>query len=133
MDSPKLVRTDVAEFVRSEFEGNNSGYVPIGDRILVKVDEASGTTSGGVHLPDDTTYKLTMAAETGVIVAMGDAAFYWTFDRSRPWYGRKPRVGDHVYLERYAGRVVKGKDGVMYRVMDDRCLAAVDSEDYERG
>lgn len=120
MDSPKLVRTDVAEFVRSEFEGNNSGYVPIGDRILVKVDEASGTTSGGVHLPDDTTYKLTMAAETGVIVAMGDAAFYWTFDRSRPWYGRKPRVGDHVYLERYAGRVVKGKDGVMYRVMDDR-------------
>jgi co-chaperonin GroES (HSP10) len=125
---PKLVRTELAEFVRTEFTGNTSGYVPIGDRVLVKVDEAATTTSGGVYLPDDTTYKMTMAAETGVIVAMGDAAFYWTFDRSKDWYGRKPKIGDHVYLERYAGRVIKGKDGTMYRVMDDRCIAAL-SED----
>jgi co-chaperonin GroES (HSP10) len=126
---PILLRTEVAEFVRSEFTGNTSGYIPIGDRILVKVDEAAATTSGGVYLPDDITYKMTMAAETGVIVAMGDAAFYWTFDRSRLWHGYRPKVGDHVYLERYAGRVVKGKDSTLYRVMDDKCIACVSSED----
>lgn len=125
----KLLKTELAEFVRSEFTGNTSGYIPIGDRVLVKVDEAASTTSGGVYLPEETTYKMTMAAETGVIVAMGDAAFYWTFDRSREWYGSKPKVGDHVYLERYAGRVVKGKDSTMYRVMDDKCICCISNEE----
>ena len=124
----KLLKTELAEYTTVDFEGNTSGYVPIGDRVLVRVDEAAGTTSGGVHLPDELAYRMTMASETGVIVAMGDAAFHWTFDRSREWYGEKPKVGDHIYIERYAGRVVKGKDGTMYRVLDDRCVACIAME-----
>lgn len=123
---PKLVKTDLAEYVRSEESQNNSGYHPIGDRILIKVDESAMMTSGGVHLPDEIVYKQSMAAETGVIVAIGDAAFHWTFDRTREWHGRKPQVGERVYVERYAGRLLKGNDGRMYRVMDDKCVAAIE-------
>lgn len=125
---PKVLRTMDAEYIKGQFIGNFSGYTPIGDRILVKVDESAAVTSGGIHLPDDVAYKQTMSSETGVIVAMGDAAFVWTFDRARAWQGYRPKTGDRVYIERYAGRVIKGKDGTMYRVIDDKCCAAVESE-----
>jgi co-chaperonin GroES (HSP10) len=102
-----------AEYIKGQFNGNNSGYTPICDRILVKVDESASVTAGGVHIPDETAYKMTMASETGVIVSMGDAAFIWSFDRSRSWEGYRPKIGDRIYIERYAGRVIKGKDGIM--------------------
>ena len=122
----KLIRTDYAEYVRSESSENTSGYVPIGDRILLKIDESVVKSSGGVWFTDEQVYKQSMAAETGVIVAKGEAAFRWTFDKSREWYGRVPEVGERVYVERYAGRLLKGKDDHMYRVMDDRCIAAIE-------
>lgn len=129
--TPKILRTMDADYIKGEFAGNHSGYTPIGDRVLIKVDESAEKTSGGIVLPDETVYKMTMASETGVIVDMGDAAFKWTFDRTREWYGYRPKVGDRVYIERYAGRVIKGKDNTMYRVLDDKCCAAVESESIE--
>jgi co-chaperonin GroES (HSP10) len=123
---PRLLRTELGEFEQNQSAVNDSGYQPIGDRVLIKVDNAASTSSGGVHLPDDVVYKQTMAAETGIIVALGDAAFKWTFDRSREWYGYRPEVGNRVYVERYAGRILKGKDGVWYRLMDDTCVAGIE-------
>jgi chaperonin GroES len=125
---PKLLRTDVGEFEQSQSAENNSGYQPIGDRILIKVDESAAKTSGGVFLTDEMVYKQTMASETGIIVAIGDAAFYWSFDRTHEWHGHRPQVGDRVYVERYAGRILKGNDGVWYRVMDDKCVAAIEQK-----
>lgn len=122
----KLLRTDLADYRISEYTGNKSGYVPIGDRVLVLVDISSDITAGGVHLPEDVTYRHTMASETGVIVALGEAAFKWNFDRTREWYGIKPKVGDRVYIERYGGKVIRGKDEKMYRILDDKCVAAIE-------
>lgn len=123
---PKLIRTELGEYIKPETAENGSGYNPIGDRVLIKVDESASRTSGGVMLPDETVYKQTMAAETGIIVAIGDAAFHWTFDRTREWYGERPKIGDRVYVERYAGRILKGNDGIFYRLMDDKCVAAIE-------
>jgi chaperonin GroES len=66
-----------------------------------------------------------MAAETGVIVALGDDAFLWNGDRTRKWEGVKPKVGDRVYIQRYAGQVMLGEDSEFYRIMDANCIAAV--------
>ncbi len=124
----KVLKTVDAEYVKAEYSGNHSGYNPIGDRLLVQVDEASTKTVGGIHLPQDLQYRMTLSSETGVIIAMGDSAFKWTFDRTRDWEGYKPRVGDRVYIERYAGRVVKGVDGLLYRCIDDKCVACIETE-----
>ncbi len=123
---PKLLRTDLADYQISEYAGNKSGYIPIGDRLLILVDISADVTAGGVHLPEEISYRQTMASETGVIVAMGEAAFKWNFDRTREWYGIKPKVGDRVYIERYSGKVIRGKDQAMYRVIDDKCVGCIE-------
>jgi co-chaperonin GroES (HSP10) len=126
---PKLIKTELAEFKKSEYAGNKSGYFPIGDRILVKVDESAEQSSGGIHYPEELQERMTMASETGVIVALGETAFRWSFDRTREWSGRKPLVGERVYINRYAGKLLKGKDGILYRVMDDICVAAIELDE----
>lgn len=114
------------EFVPARFNGVNcSGYHPIGDHILVLPDQASDMSSGGIAIPAEAVERHTMAAETGVIVAIGDDAFLWNGDRTRKWEGTKPKAGDRIYMQRYSGQVMLGDDGEFYRVMDANCIAAV--------
>lgn len=124
---PKLLKSSQKhEFVPAKWNGVNcSGYQPIGDHIMVLPDKASNLTSGDIHLPAELVDRMTMAAETGVIVALGDDAFLWNGDRTRKWDGAKPKVGDRVYIQRYSGQVMLGEDGEFYRVMEQNCIAAV--------
>jgi chaperonin GroES len=122
-----LKTSSLAEFVKADYKGKNtSGYVPIGSHILVLPDKASEMTSGGIALTADQVDRQTMASETGVLVAVGSDAFLWSQDRARRWEGRKPQAGDRVYMQRYSGQVMLGKDGEFYRVMSDNCLAAIE-------
>lgn len=123
---PKLIRTDIAEYVPADYEGTNrSGITPIGDKVLILTDQVKSKTAGNIHLPDDIRERHALAAETGIIVAMGDDAFDLNYSRTRKWSGEKPQVGDHVYIERYSGVVFKGDDGQKYRIMDYTCIGAV--------
>jgi chaperonin GroES len=125
--NPKLLKSSqLGEFVPFPYSGKNeSGYEPIGDRVLVGPDMASDMTSGGVALTADHVDRTTQAAETGVIVAVGANAFRWNFDRTRPWEGPKPQPGDRIYVQRYSGQVMLGEDGRFYRLMDYACVGAV--------
>jgi len=49
-------------------KGSKSGLVPLGDRIVVKREEAETTTSGGIVLPDSAQNK----PQKGEVVAVGD-------------------------------------------------------------
>jgi chaperonin GroES len=60
-----------------------------------------------------------MAAETGTVVHLGFKAFAGVPD------DEKPRPGDRVYIERYSGQVALGRDGQLYRILDDRCIGAL--------
>jgi len=123
----RLLRTSVGTYKAAEWSGENtSGCWPIGDSVLVLPDEAA-TKIGGIHLADDSVEKMTMAAESGVIVALGDGAFEWTADRMRRWSGYRPQVGDRVRIERYAGGLQVGNDGRTYRLMTDKCIGAIES------
>lgn len=92
--------------------------------VLVLPDEAAGITPGGIHMPDQQRERQSMASETGIIVAMGDGAFLWTADRTRPFVGARPVIGQHVYFERYAGQELIGADGNVYRLMTDKAIGA---------
>ena len=121
--------TTGAEFVPAEYTGmNESGFDPIGDKVLVLPDSASDITSGGVNLPDDMVERHTLAAETGVLISIGGGAFLWHSDGSK-WSGYKPKAGDRIYMERYAGQVLFGRDGKHYRLMNSTCIGAIGSYD----
>ena len=127
---PKLLKTELGEFSTAIFTGKNeSGYDPMGDRVLVLPDQGSEKTSGGTFLDQETLERITAAAETGILVACGDEAFVWNSDRRRKWEGRKPEIGQRVYFERYAGALIRGDDGKTYRCMDDKAVACIRSQE----
>jgi len=122
----KLLKTGTAEYKQSTWSGvNSSGYQALDDKVIILPDVASDKTSGGVILDDSLVERLTMAAETGVLVAVGEGAFLWNADRTAKWTGRKPQPGDRVYTQRYAGQLLHGEDGLQYRVMDYKCIGAI--------
>ncbi len=128
---PKLLKSSqLSEFIPAEWHGvNESGYEPVCDRVLVLPDIAASESSGGIALPADIVDRHTMAAETGVVIAVGPDAFAWTPDKTRPWNGYKPKPGDRVYIQRYSGQVMLGEDGKFYRLMDYTCCGAVKRPD----
>ena len=127
---PKLLKTTVTEYRQANYKGLNlSGATPVGDRVLILPDLPVDTTAGGIALPDNLVERHGMAAESGRLVALGDGAFYWNSDRTTRFEGIKPEPGQRVSFERYAGTLVLGDDGQMYRLMDDRCIGAILTED----
>lgn len=125
----KMQLTPLGQYVPAEWHGKNtSGILPIDDRVLVLPDKAPTKTDGGVLLTETTQDHDGLAAETGVLVAIGESAWTWNSDRSRPFSGTKPEIGQRVWFERYAGAIQFGRDGVAYRLMDDKCVGAVAAE-----
>lgn len=124
--SPRLIRTEVGQYTRQEWPGKNtSGYRPLGDLVLVLIDACARKTGGGIELPPDVVDRMDLAAETGVVAAHGEGAWKWSADRRRPFGGPPPVVGDRVYIERYAGQLVNGDDGLKYRLVPDRQIGAL--------
>jgi co-chaperonin GroES (HSP10) len=123
--NPKVLAVRRAEFIPAPFFGKNeSGCKPIGDRVLIRPDIAAAK-SGSIELPQDVVERAQLASSSGVIVECGEGAFSWNSDRTRPFDGEKPKTGDRVYFDRYAGKVILGDDGAEYRLMDDVAIGGV--------
>ena len=128
---PKLIKTPLGHFEVVQWNGiNESGIVPFLDRVLIFPDQAATASPGGIVLPEELHHRLTQAAETGVLIAMGDDAWLWNSDRSRRYEGAKPSIGTRVVFERYAGSFHEAPDGRWYRLMDDKCVAGIYSADF---
>ena len=122
---PKLVQTSVSKYIPAKWEGHDtSGLSPLGDRVLILPDKAPEII-GGVHIPVDVTARHTLAAEAGVIVAIGDGAFKWNNDKCTPYVGRTPKLGERVAIERYSGQLFHGLDDQVYRLMESVCIGAI--------
>lgn len=123
---PKLIKTELAQYTPAVWTGKNeSGYLPIGDMVIILTDQVASKTGGGIELPDDMLERLNLAAETGVVAAVGEGAFTWSHDRKRPFSGRKPHIGDKVFIERYSGQLLTGNDGLKYRLLVDKQVGAL--------
>jgi chaperonin GroES len=121
---PRLIKGLHAEYIPAKWSGQNtSGVRVVGKTVLVLMDECAPKTTGGVEIPDDTLERMSMASESGVIIACAPGAFLLNEDMT-PWSGEKPQPGDRVYVEKYAGKQVKGRDGKTYRIMDYGSIGA---------
>ena len=114
------------EYWKAEYSGKNeSGFSPVGDKVLIIPDQGAETTSGGVMLTPEMIERHTLASETGVVVEVGTGAFGFHADGSK-WNGPKPAPGNHIYMQRYSGIVLYGKDEKFYRLVDYTCIGAVE-------
>jgi co-chaperonin GroES (HSP10) len=124
--TPKVLNVSRVEYLPAIFSGTNkSGVEPVGDRVLILPDMAMATSTGNIRLPDDVVERMQLSSSSGVIVACGDDAFAWNSDRTRPFSGYKPKQGDRVHFEKYAGKEIIGDDGVKYRLCDDKAIGGV--------
>jgi chaperonin GroES len=93
---------------------NESGFVPTGDLLVVRLRKVEEKTAGGIVLPGSVTDKHQLAETTGEVVAMGQTA------------SAHPRmhgiiVGDSVLFPRYSGHHFP-VDGVDYWIMEARSV-----------
>lgn len=124
--NPKVLSVSRVEYLPAIYAGkNNSGCIPVGDRVLILPDMAMARSQGNIQLPDDVVERMQLSSSSGVIVEVGEDAFAWNSDRTRPFGGYKPKPGDRVHFEKYAGKEIVGDDGVKYRIIDDKSVGAV--------
>jgi chaperonin GroES len=99
---------------------NESGIIPTGGHILVIPDKVEEKTAGGLFIPNTTRDKEQAAATSGTVIAIGFSAWK-DIDDGTPW----AIVGDHINYAKYAGVVMKGKDGKFYTLINDNDILAV--------
>lgn len=97
---------------------NNSGLQPVEYKILIEPEEIEQKSAGGIILADKTTDREKMAQVRGKLVAKGGNAF-------EDWNGQTPAVGDSIWYAKYSGFIVKGDDGIEYRLCNDKDVAAI--------
>lgn len=98
---------------------NGSGMVPVGTKVLVLTDEISEKSAGGVIIPSSTKEQNEFAVVTGTLVSVGACSFTDWPHSDRKWPGQTPSTGDRVYIAKFAGVVIEGKDGKRYRLLQD--------------
>jgi chaperonin GroES len=94
-----------------------SGIRPLGDKILVRRDEAQTKTESGIYLPESSKDR----PKTGVIEAVGTGALNTDTGERIPLSVKK---GDKVIFSSYAGTEVK-LDGEELLIMSEEDILAV--------
>lgn len=102
---------------------NQSGIAPTEFNVLIRPKPVEEKTKGGIILPDDTKEREQFAQLEGTLVEASPLAF--TYHDGTVTAFNPPKSGDRVLFAKYAGAVVKGKDGVEYRIIKDKDLTAV--------
>lgn len=85
---------------------------PLGDRVIVKQDEAESTTASGLFLATEAKEK----PQTGVVVAVGPGKL----DKEGNHLPMPVKVGDRVIYGKYGGTdiTVDGEDVLILRADD---------------
>ena len=118
--------TSVGQYDLVVWDGTNGfGFDPVCDKVLILPDQPSGIV-GSVIIPDTIQENIGAAATSGVLVAIGDQAFAYDSRRLVLWAGRRPQIGSRVLFQKYAGEEYTGKDGLLYRIMDDRAIGGIE-------
>ncbi|MFM9956493.1 MAG: co-chaperone GroES [Phycisphaerales bacterium] len=92
---------------------------PLGDKILVKRDEAETKTSSGIFLPETAKDK----PKSGIIQAVGTGALNTDTGARIPLSVKK---GDRVIFSSYAGTEVKLDKDTLLIMSEDDILAVVE-------
>lgn len=102
---------------------NSSGISPIEYKVLILADKVDEKSKGGIIIPDESKDRKQFAQMEGVLVAVSPFAF--TYENWSDREATQPKPGDRVLFAKYAGANVTGRDGVEYRMVNDKDVAAV--------
>lgn len=85
---------------------------PLGDRVIIKPDEAETTTASGLYIASEAKEKPT----TGVVLAVGDGKL----DKDGKYLPMPVKVGDKVIYGKFGGTevTVDGEDVLILRADD---------------
>lgn len=92
---------------------------PLGNKVLVRRDEAESMTDAGIYLPESAKDK----PKTGVIEAVGTGALNTDTGERIPMTLKK---GERVIFSSYAGTEVRLEDDELLIMSEDEILAVVD-------
>lgn len=102
---------------------NDSGIHPAGHRVLIlpeqETEDEKALKNAGLIMPGNVNDRHRLAQMAGVVVEVGKTA--WLDFKSDPW----ARKGDRVMFAKYSGVILKGKDGLKYRMVNDEDVVAV--------
>lgn len=99
------------------------GIKPTGFNVLLALAHQEGRI-GSIIIPDNISDRDRLAQVEGRLVGVSPAAF----DFAHFPEGTKPKEGDAVMFAKFAGVVVKGRDGKEYRLLLDKDITAVIEE-----
>ena len=116
----------MSKAVREISPMNTSGIQPVDYRVLVKPETIEETTAGGIVIPDNIRGRHEMAGIKATLVAVGAQAFEDIEDKSY-----RPKAGSMVAIAKYAGYLIRGKDDIEYRLINDKDVAAVLDGDFD--
>ena len=105
---------------------NESGIIPIDLKVLVRPVTLEEMTDGGIIIPQNVKEQQDMAGIKARLVALGVNAFEAIKDK-----GQRPQAGMVVSISKYAGYLIKGKDGEDYRLINDDDIVAVLDGDWD--
>ena len=91
---------------------------PLGDRVVIRREEAEETTSGGIVLPGSAKEK----PARGYVVSVGNGRLLDSGDRSPV----QVKEGDHVIFSSYAGEHFKVGDDELLLMREDDILAVIE-------
>ena len=89
---------------------------PLGDRVILRQDEAEVTTASGLYLAKDAKEK----PQTGTVLAVGEGKL----DKEGKHLPMPVKVGDKVLTSKYSGTEVK-VDGEEYTIVRQGDILAV--------
>jgi len=92
---------------------------PLGDKIIVKRDEAESQTDSGIYLPESAKDK----PKQGKIIALGDGNLNKETGERIPFTVKK---GDEVIFSSYSGTEIKIDDEDLLIMTEDDILGIVD-------
>lgn len=101
---------------------NPSGISPTEFKVLIAPTEVADKI-GSIFIPDEHKDRAQFAQMEGTLVALAPLAF--TYDKWEGCEDQKPKPGDKVLFAKFAGFAHKGKDGKVYRVVNDKDVSAV--------
>ena len=118
------------KIISEKISHNDSPIVPLGYRVLIKMDKINEKTEGGIIITTNAKELEEAGNQTGRIVDNGPAAFTTgVVDLPNEW-DRKPEIGARVIFNRYAGIRVFIDDlpEGEYRLMSDKEILAIIGE-----
>lgn len=91
---------------------------PLGDKVIVEVDESPETTKGGIIIPDNAKEPLTR----GVVIAAGKGKVVDGHFREVT-----VKKGDRVLFGKYSGNDIENEERKPYKIMtEDELLGVIE-------